>query len=50
LAEAARRYGEGYSLADIGSRIGADAATIKMELRRAGVEIRPRRGWKQPQA
>jgi len=38
-------YAEGFSTASIGSRLGFSAETIRSNLTRRGVEIRPRRGW-----
>ena len=45
VEEAARRYRAGDSLATIASTFNVDAATIREELHRIGVTIRPRRGW-----
>ena len=45
LASAARLYGEGSSLSDVGERFGVHASTIANRFQHAGVRIRPRRGW-----
>jgi transposase-like protein len=45
VTEAAKCYAAGASLAAIGRELGVDAATVNKELRRAGVQIRPRRSW-----
>lgn len=38
-------YEGGMSLAVIGDRLSVDAATVALALRKAGIELRPRRGW-----
>jgi len=43
--EAARRYGNGDSLAKVALAFNDDAATLLRELHRSGVAIRLRRGW-----
>jgi hypothetical protein len=43
--EAAPRYRSGDSLATIGITFNVNAATVRRELHRIGVEIRPPRGW-----
>lgn len=43
--KAARRYRAGESLATVGIAFNVDAATVRRALHRAGVTIRPRRGW-----
>jgi len=45
VAEAADLYRAGLSLAAIGGRFRVDPATVGKALRRADVQIRPRRGW-----
>ena len=45
LASAARTYQNGSSLADIAEQHDLDPQTVANRLRRAGVTIRPRRGW-----
>ena len=45
LASAARTYQSGSSLADIAAHFELDPSTVANRLRRAGVPIRPRRGW-----
>jgi DNA-binding CsgD family transcriptional regulator len=45
LTSAARTYQNGYSLADIAAQFGLDPSTVANRFRRAGVPIRPRRGW-----
>ena len=42
---AARRYETGDSLATVAQTFNVDTATSRRELPRAGVAIRPRRGW-----
>ena len=45
VSEAARRYRAGDSLAKVALALDVDAETVRRELHRAGVAIRPRRGW-----
>ena len=45
LKEAAELYVAGRSLADVGEQFGIDAQTVANRFRRAGVAVRPRRGW-----
>jgi len=45
LREAAELYATGLSLADVANRFGIDAQTVANRFRRAGVTVRPRRGW-----
>ncbi|MEO5839155.1 MAG: helix-turn-helix domain-containing protein [Acidimicrobiales bacterium] len=45
VGEAARRYRAGDSLAKVALAFDVVAATIRYELNRIGVTIRPRRGW-----
>jgi hypothetical protein len=45
LASAARSYADGSSLATIAAQFGLDPSTVANRFRRAGVSIRPRRGW-----
>jgi hypothetical protein len=47
IADAARMYEEGASLARVGERFGVSAGTMRTRLLAAGVEIRPRAGWAQ---
>jgi len=42
---AAKRYGTGESLKVVAVQFDVDARTLAREFRRAGVGIRPRRGW-----
>jgi transposase-like protein len=42
---AATRYSKGESLKVVAAQFGVDARTLSREFRRAGVPIRPRRGW-----
>jgi uncharacterized protein (DUF433 family) len=42
----AKRYKAGESIATIGSAYGVSPATVRARLIEAGVELRPRRGWK----
>lgn len=41
-----RRYEDGESIADLGRRFGVSPATVRSRLLGAGVELRPRPGWK----
>lgn len=45
LREATELYATGLSLAAVATRFGIDAQTVANRLRRAGVPVRPRRGW-----
>ena len=45
VTRAAARYGEGVSLAIAAAELGVHTRTLAREFRRAGVAIRPRRGW-----
>jgi lambda repressor-like predicted transcriptional regulator len=45
VEEASRLDQAGMSLAELGQRFDVNPATVNKELRRAGVPIRPRRGW-----
>ena len=45
VRQAERRYEAGESLNVVAARFGIDARTLAREFRRAGVPIRPRRGW-----
>ena len=45
VREAAKRYGSGESLKVVAVQFDVDAKTLAREFRRAGVPIRPRRGW-----
>ena len=45
-AEAAQLYLEGQSLAKLAMHFGVATDTVALALRRAGVTLRPRRGWK----
>jgi len=45
LHTAADVYAEGESLAAVGRRFGLDASTVANRFRRAGLPVRPRRGW-----
>jgi IS30 family transposase len=45
VAQAAQLYNEGLSTAVIGARLGFSPETIRSNLMRQGIEIRPRRGW-----
>jgi hypothetical protein len=42
----ATRYKAGESIATIGAACGVSPATVRARLIEAGVELRPRRGWK----
>ena len=48
LRQAAELYATGLSLADVAHRFGVDAQTVANRFRRAGVAVRPRRGWTSP--
>ena len=41
-----KRYESGDSIATIGTEFGVSPATVRARLIEAGVELRPRRGWK----
>ena len=45
LTQAAELYASGLSLAGIADQFGIDAQTVANRFRRAGVAVRPRRGW-----
>lgn len=45
VRQAVKRYEAGESLNVVAARFGIDARTLAREFRRAGVPIRPRRGW-----
>ena len=45
VAVAAARYEQGASLAKVAGAFGVHERTITREFRKAGVSIRPRRGW-----
>ena len=45
LRNAAELYATGLSLADVANRYEIDAQTVANRFRRAGVPVRPRRGW-----
>jgi len=45
IAQATELYREGLSTAFIAASLGFSPETIRSNLRRHGVEIRPRRGW-----
>ena len=45
LTQAAELYATGLSLADVAHQFGIDAQTVANRFRRAGVPVRPRRGW-----
>jgi transposase-like protein len=44
--ELERRYRDGQSIASLGRRFGVSPATVRSRLLDAGVELRPRPGWK----
>lgn len=46
VARASARYDQGASLAIVASEFGVHEGTLAREFRRAGVPIRPRRGWR----
>jgi hypothetical protein len=45
VAQAAAMYFVGHSLATVANRFKVDTRTLGREFRKAGVPIRPRRGW-----
>jgi DNA-directed RNA polymerase specialized sigma24 family protein len=45
LGTAAALYNQGLSLAAVADRFGINPSTVANRFRRAGVTIRPRRGW-----
>ena len=45
VREATRRYESGDSLKAVAFQFDIDARTLAREFRRAGVPVRPRRGW-----
>jgi len=45
VAKAAVMYLDGHSLATVANRFKVDTRTLSREFRKAGVLIRPRRGW-----
>jgi hypothetical protein len=46
ISVAKRRYLEGESIAQLGRSFGVSPATVRSRLIEAGVELRPRPGWK----
>jgi len=46
VAQAAERYRAGASLSTVGKQFHVSADTLKRELLKVRVEIRPRRGWR----
>jgi transposase-like protein len=46
VRQAAKNYEAGESLKVVAQRFGVDPRTLASEFRRAGVAIRPRRGWR----
>ena len=48
VRQAAIRYRRGESLKVVATKFGVDARTLAREFRRAGVQIRQRRGWPAP--
>jgi hypothetical protein len=42
----ARRYEDGESIAQLGLAFGVSPATVRSRLIKAGVELRPRPGWR----
>jgi transposase-like protein len=45
VAEAAAMYRDGHSLKTVANKFNVDTRTLGREFRKAGVPIRPRRGW-----
>lgn len=46
VADAARLYQDGWSLARLGAKFGCDHSDVRNKLVAYGVQIRPRPGWK----
>jgi hypothetical protein len=46
VSATAAKYQSGQSLATVGEHVGVAADTVGKAQRRAGVVLRPRRGWK----
>ena len=46
VRELKRRYANGSSIAELGTHFGVSPATVRARLIEAGVELRPRPGWK----
>ena len=46
VSEAAQLYDEGKSLANLGAHFGVSHATIANVLKKHGVRLRPRPGWR----
>jgi hypothetical protein len=46
VPELRRRYAKGESIAQLGHAFGVSPATVRARLIEAGVELRPRPGWK----
>ena len=46
IPEVKRRYLKGESIAQLGRAFGVSPATVRSRLIEAGVELRPRPGWK----
>jgi len=45
VAKAAGLYATGESLKATGARLGVNAETLRREFTKAGIPVRPRRGW-----
>lgn len=45
VARAAQLYATGFSLVDVAKQFNVNAATIRREFAKAGIAVRPRRGW-----
>jgi DNA-directed RNA polymerase specialized sigma24 family protein len=45
IPETVRLYGDGWSTAQLAERYGCDPVTVRQTSKRAGVAMRPRRGW-----
>jgi len=45
LSEVIVLYRSGSSLASIGAEVSVDPGTVALALRKAGIPLRPRRGW-----
>jgi lambda repressor-like predicted transcriptional regulator len=45
ITKAAELYATGFSTAEVGQKMGVNAKTISNHLKRAGYEVRRRRGW-----
>lgn len=47
VSEAAELYQAGWSLLQVGQKLGVDAKTVSRSFRARGLPVRPRNGWDQ---